>query len=376
MPTHLLQARAGARLARAHLQPRLSARPEAEIRHRVAYYRELWVAAARDVGVPISPLPDGGAAVSLPSEQVTVRGTYCSIDGPEVLERAGDKLVLHRLLGAAGLPTPPHRPFTLKRIDVARRFLAESPDPCVVKPAKDSGAGNGVTTGLRRLRELHLAAAAAASVGVQTGRNPGGYLGRYRQLATVPLLIERQITGANYRLLYLDGVLVDAIRRGQPTVVGDGRTTVAGLLDRVNTQRLQAGGYRAQLLLSRDVDGDVTLAAQGLRWTSVPGAGVVVRIKTTINQNAPQDNHPARDELCAAVIAQGARAAAAVGARWAGVDVITTDPAVPLEESGGCILEVNTTPGLAMHQHGRPGAVEPAKVLLAYLAEAASPVDR
>jgi cyanophycin synthetase len=34
---------------------------------------------------------------------------------------------------------------------------------------------------------------------------------------------------------------------------------------------------------------------------------------------------------------------------FAGIDIITLDPSVPLSESGGVINEVNTTPGLHHH---------------------------
>jgi hypothetical protein len=48
--------------------------------------------------------------------------------------------------------------------------------------------------------------------------------------------------------------------------------------------------------------------------------------------------------------------------------VITADTSVPLDEAGGCVLEVNTTPGLAMHYHGHAGATDPATELLRRLA--------
>jgi len=78
-----------------------------------------------------------------------------------------------------------------------------------------------------------------------------------------------------------------------------------------------------------------------------------VKLKTVINDNAGAENESAAHLLCPSIIADGVRAAAAVGARLAGVDVITTDPSVPLAESGGVVLEVNTTPGFYYHYHKR-----------------------
>ncbi|NNK85686.1 MAG: cyanophycin synthetase, partial [Desulfobacterales bacterium] len=44
-----------------------------------------------------------------------------------------------------------------------------------------------------------------------------------------------------------------------------------------------------------------------------------------------------------------------VGAKVAGIDIITNDPSVPLRKSGGAILEVNTTPGYYYHYQNIDG---------------------
>lgn len=368
-----LQVRAATQLVDSLLRSRLSPTRRAARRHHTEYYRGLWTAAAEHVGAQVRMLRGGDLEITLGSCRIWVRGTHCSIDGPEVLDRAGDKVLGHRLLAESGLTTPEHCTFTLAELDRARRFLTDAPGDCVVKPGQDGAAGQGVTTRVREARDLRQAAVVAAAAGarssraVRSGSSALRLMDMFRQLGDVPLLIEHQVTGENYRLLYLDGVLVDALLRGSPTVVGDGRTSVGGLLDRLNAERLRAGGKRAQMLVSRDLDTMRTLADQGLTLASVPVEGIMVQLKTTINENAPDNNRSARDELCASIVEDGARAAAAVGARWAGVDVITADPAVPLARSGGCILEVNTTPGLAMHYHNRRGQTEPAKLLLAHL---------
>jgi len=59
-----------------------------------------------------------------------------------------------------------------------------------------------------------------------------------------------------------------------------------------------------------------------------------------------------------------ALAATIAGTRLVGVDVITADPTLPLARSGGCILEINTTPGLVYHYHQRAGQIHVARVIL------------
>jgi D-alanine-D-alanine ligase-like ATP-grasp enzyme len=53
------------------------------------------------------------------------------------------------------------------------------------------------------------------------------------------------------------------------------------------------------------------------------------------------------------------------------VDVLTTDPGVPLARSGGVVLEVNTTPGYYYHYHRRGPEAPVATMILERLARAA-----
>lgn len=363
--------RAGAELVRDRLRGRLPRRARLARRHREAFHRDLWSAAAARVGAPARDVGGGALEIDLGARRIRVRGAHVSVDDRAALARAGDKALVYRLLADDALPVPRHRVISLRDLPAAQRFLAETAGPCVVKPARNGSGGHGVTTGVRTAGDLRRAAVAAAAAG---GRGGGGgsalsRLGRaVGGLGDVPLLVEHQHAGIEYRLLLLDGVLVDALRREPPSVVGDGRRTVDALRAELNARRLRAGGSHAQHVVGGDLEYAATLAAQGLRPSTVPAPGTVVRLKTAINENAPEDNIPARDELCPAIVAQAARAAALVGVRLAGIDIIAPDPSVPLGAGGGVLLEVNTTPGLAIHQNGHPAAVEPATEILRRLA--------
>lgn len=370
-------ARAARILVEGQLRDRLApGRRASRDRHR-AFYRDLWQAAARRVGAGCRPGTGDALEIEAGDTRLRVEGTRCSLDDTAALRRAGDKVLVHRLLAEQGVPVPAHRRFTLRAADGAGEFLATAHGPCVVKPARDSSGGHGVTTGVRTRADLRTAAVEAAAAGARSGA-PGsrlpGPLGKLVALPDVPLLVEEQLPGENYRLLYVDGRLVDAVRRGVPSVVGDGRSTVGELLVALNASRRGQDTPEARRPVPHDQDVERTLAAQGLTIRSVPARGVEVRLQTKINDGLPAANHPARDELHPDIVAAGARAAMAVGVRWAGVDVITPDPGQALEDTGGAVLEVNTTPGLAMHLHSRRGAVNPAEALLAYLTTGHVPV--
>lgn len=302
---------------------------------RSAFYDRAWRDAAAELGFDVRGL--GGDLLEILGDagRWRVCRNYTPLDDSVTLMVAGDKPLVLTLLGEAGVPTPRHREFRSDSLGAARQLLAEVGGPCVVKPARNTSAGAGVST---QVTDRTLVAAAAAAA---TGSRD--------------LLIEEQIAGANLRLLYIDGELADAVERRPPSVLGDGTRTVRALIDAENADRLASGWELSQVLLTRDQDMRRTLASQELSYGSVPAAGRRVVLKTVVNQNDAKHTHNVTEGLSPELVRDGARAAAAVGSRLAGVDVITTDFTRPLSEAGGVVLEVNTTPGFYHHYHQQGG---------------------
>jgi cyanophycin synthetase len=331
-------------MARAFLRYRNPRRRRAGRNH-VAFYERMWADAAGEIGATCVPLTTGMSEIRLDGVRTRVFENVSAIDDPVTLAVLHDKPLTSRILRAEGIRVPEHVTFGLGDPAPAVEFLESRAGDCVVKPASGTGGGRGVTTGIRRRSHLARAAAAAA-------------------VYADDLLIEEQLAGDNYRLLYLDGELIDAYVRRFPSVVGDGRSSVRRLVDRSNDDRLRHGADVSQVLLTVDLDMRRTLARQGLSLRSVPPAGAVVTLKTVVNENAGADNRSATHLLCPSVVADGARAVRALGARFAGVDVITPDPGVPLAESGGAVIEVNGTPNLYFHYRKADGRFPAAVHLL------------
>ena len=340
----LLRALHAQAMGRAFLRYR-DPRRRASGKHQIQFYEEMWRQAAEELGATWTRLGDDMSEISLNGLRTRVAHNVSEIDGPVMLAILHDKPLTHRLLGAQNLPVPRHARFTLKTTAAAVEFLKSIGRECVVKPSGGTGGGRGVTTGIQTPRQLARAAAAAAVYADE-------------------LLIEEQIAGDNYRLLYLDGKLIDSFVRRPPHVLGDGKSTIAALVRQVNQERLANKAVVSQVLLAIDLDMRRTLAAQGLSLRSVPNRGQVVRLKNVVNENAAHDNTTATQMLCPAIIEDGARAAKALRARFAGIDIVTSDPSVPLAQSGGIILEVNGTPNLYYHYKKADGCFPVAVHLL------------
>jgi D-alanine-D-alanine ligase-like ATP-grasp enzyme len=304
--------------------------------HLSAFYARMWKEAADSLGASLEDLGLGVFEIRLGDASTRVVQNSSSMDDLATFCVTRSKPVIYRLLNRHGLRTPRFAEFEIDNMRSAVALMESTRGDCVVKPGSGSGGGRGITTGIRTRWQLARAAYAAS-------------------LFSDDLLIEEQIEGDNYRLLYLDGKLIDAVKRQPPSVIADGRSSLRRLVQAVNEERLARGPQVAHGLLTLDLDMKRTLAKQGYSFASVPPAGTVVTLKTAINENAGADNISAMDRLSEALIEEGARAAALARVRLAGVDIITRDPRVSLQESGGVILEVNTPPGYYWHYHKRDG---------------------
>jgi cyanophycin synthetase len=305
-------------------------------RNLAAFYERVWREAAATLGAEIEDLGDGAFEIRLGDAWTRVAQNATAIDDLASHRVVRMKAVMYRLLQRAGVPVPRHVAFDVQDMRPAVAFMESLGRECVVKPASGTGGGEGVATGIRTRWQLARAAYA------------GGRFGG-------DLLIEEQLEGENYRLLFLDGRLLDAVLRRPPTVMGDGASTVGKLVQQANAQRMERGPEISHGLLRVDIDMQRTLARQGLSLSSVLAKGAVVTLKTAINENRGDDNETVTEQLSAALIEDAGRAASVSGLRLAGVDVLTRDATKPLAETGGVILEVNSPPGYYWHYHKRDG---------------------
>jgi cyanophycin synthetase len=163
------------------------------------------------------------------------------------------------------------------------------------------------------------------------------------------LIVERQAVGDQFRILLLDGKVLDVIRRGLPQVVGDGTSTIEELMFTEYDRRNETDTTEGMKPFVVDLDCLFTLERQGLRLSSRPSKGAPVVVKSASNISGGQSCVTVREPVHPEVLHQARAAAAAVGVRLAGVDVLAPDLETPLASSNGVVLEVNPIPGLQHH---------------------------
>jgi len=301
-------------------------------RSRPAVYEALWREAADELGATVEPRGSGLLEIRSGDRRTWVYQQEVALDPAVVLRASLDKSLAHELLATAGIPVPAHVLCDVRRLGAAVAFLADHPEGVVVKPAGGTGGGIGTTASVRTELQLRRAVLLAA-----------------RKSSHV--LVEAAVPGHVHRLLFLDGELIDVVRREPPHVVGDGRTSIRGLIAAENDRRLRAEGHEGVALVTTTLDCVFTLANAGLDLASVPEAGRRVQVKTTTNHGGPADGHTVRTPIAPETLRQLAAAVAATGLRLAGADLITPDPGLPIAATGGAVIEVNGNPGLHHHYH-------------------------
>ena len=296
---------------------------------RKSAYRVIWQRAADEVGAELTVIHGDFLDLRAGDRRARVWRHWVPLDDAVTLRFALDKTAVHEVLARAGLPLPEHEEWDASKLNGAAEFLERSPAPCVVKPT-GGASGSGATTGVRTRDQLLRARLRASRLSRR-------------------LLIERQAEGDMYRLLFMDGELLDTVRRRPPRITGDGRSTIRELIAAENRSRLDPEHPVSMPILRVDLDSLFTLEAAGLSLESVLPADTTIAVKTVTSQNRIEDNETVREPIAPDLVAEAREAAAQVGVRLAGVDLITPDLSRCLKESGGVIIEVNGTPGLHYH---------------------------
>jgi cyanophycin synthetase len=163
-------------------------------------------------------------------------------------------------------------------------------------------------------------------------------------------IVERYLPGADYRLLVVGNRLSAAARREPAQVVGDGRLTVAELVEKENRNPLRGDGHATALTKIRFDDIALAhLASNGLTPQYVPKTGERVLLRHNANLSTGGTATDVTDDVHPDVAASAVAAAQMIGLDIAGVDILCEAIYKPLEQQGGGIVEVNAAPGLRMH---------------------------
>lgn len=250
------------------------------------------------------------------------------------MEVAGDKELTKILLEQASIPVP--RSITVETWTDAVDALHRIGGAVVVKPL-DGRQGQGVSLNLTTPEEVAHAFHIA-------------------QQFSTHVLVEELFVGRNYRVLMVDYRMVAASERHPAHVFGDGRHTIADLIEIANRDPLRGEGHEKPLTR---IEIDSILLAHlektGLSLAHIPHAGEMVILREGINLSTGGTARDVTDMVHESVRRMCERAARVIGMDVCGIDLVLRDIAEPLMNDSGGIIEINASPGLRMHIYPSEG---------------------
>ncbi len=164
------------------------------------------------------------------------------------------------------------------------------------------------------------------------------------------VIVEKFITGFDFRVLVIDNKLVAAAKRVPAHVVGDGKNDIEKLIAITNEDPRRGYGHE-NVLTEIEVDRDTEDLLEKLGYTlqTVPKAGEIVYLKSTANLSTGGTSVDVTDLMHPENIFLCERISRVIGLDICGIDIMAENLTQPLKETGGCILEVNAAPGFRMH---------------------------
>jgi len=244
------------------------------------------------------------------------------------VENAGDKNLTKSILEEAGIPVPRGRTvYSLRELEEA---IEELDYPIVTKPL-DGNQGKGASINIQYWKEAARGFAEAQ---------------RFSQA----VMVEQFIQGSDYRLLVIDGKFVAAAKRTPAMVTGDGVSTIRQLINKVNKDPRRGVGHEKELThIKVDRITRSILRERELTLQSILPAGEILHLKKTANLSTGGTATDVTDIVDPYNVLMAERIAGIIGLDICGIDVMTTDIAIPLPNTRGAVIEVNAAPGLRMH---------------------------
>jgi len=268
------------------------------------------------------------------SRQRRIEATTTSSTGNIAVSLAGDKKATKEILEKAGVPVPAG--VTVSSEEELIQAIDEISYPVVIKPL-DANQGKGVTTDVCNLEKAFDAYNRAL-------------------LFSGKVIVEKFITGSDYRLLVIGNRFRAAAKRTPAMVFGDGISTIRELINQTNLDPRRGEGHENKLTrIKVDEMLQRHLEAQNLTLDSIPASDVSITVSDAANLSKGGTSQDVTDYVHPQIVFMAERVAKLIGLDICGIDVIAQDITKPLAESGTSVIEVNASPGFRMHLYPSSG---------------------
>lgn len=270
---------------------------------------------------------------------------------PDTLSHVGRKISVSKhwslkCLEVADVRTPRSRLFRRRNLEKGWAYAQSIGVPVVIKPNSGSG-GAGVASNISTKDHFTTA---------------------WKSAGEREILVEKHVSGLDHRLFVVGESLACAIRRDPACVTGDGQSTIRELVQKKDEARRTnpyIGGSR--FVLTSDMV--YRLKKSGMSPDTVLPEGQNYQLHPIANVSAGGESNDVTDTVHPEFARIAVRACQSIPTMvFSGVDVIAEDISKHPDGQEWAVIEVNSTPDIAMHHfpsHGTPR--DAAGMLLDYL---------
>jgi len=262
------------------------------------------------------------------ANQKRIQATVTSETSNIGVDLAGDKEDTKFLLEQAEVPVP--RGEIIRRESSLEETCRYVRFPLVIKPI-NGNHGRGITVDIQSYEDALIAFKEAQKI-------------------SSAVIVEKYITGVDYRLLVINHTLVAAALRTPAHIVGNGKSTIQQLVDEVNKDERR--GYGHEKVLTQITLNELTMTlikGKGYTLDTVLKKDEELMLKDTANLSTGGTSMDVTDLVHPYNVAMAERISRIIDLDICGIDIMTSDISLPLNETGGAVLEVNAGPGFRMH---------------------------
>jgi len=303
------------------------------------------VTEAKKRGIPVIRLnKESYVQLGLGIRQRRFQATIIDSTSAIGVEIADDKKRTKELLSRMGIPVP--EGFSVETLPEALEAADRIGYPVVIKPISGNH-GRGITTNIAVPADLEISF-------------------HHAKKFSEELVVERYLSGIDYRILVINGKFTAAARRDPAYIVGDGTSTIKQFIDRINLDPNRGFGHEKILTrIKIDYMTERLLGQKQLTLQSVIPKDEKFYLKSTANLSAGGIAIDVTDEVHPMIRTISERISQIIGLNVIGIDLITADHKIPLSDHNGGVIEVNAAPGFRMHVspfEGKPRDVASAVV--------------
>lgn len=283
-----------------------------------------FISAAAEQRIPFKIFSFNHLILGYGSGSLILNSTISERESAIGVPLAKSKVLTNKLLRLSGFPVPDQA--RVGNVDETVRYASKFGYPVVLKP-EDEAQGRGIHANIQDEVELRRCFEEISK--------------DYRDI-----ILEKHISGDHYRIDFMGDQLIKAVRRRPASIVGDGKSTVRDLVEKLNSDPIRSDINSSFKPIIFDKDVQTTLSKQSLSLESTPARGLRVVLRSISNLSRGGEQEDFRSSLHAENYKLCLSAAKTMRLDVAGVDLISEDASKPWYENNAAICEVNAQPQL------------------------------